>query len=45
VAGYINAENKQALEHRMVRKEGQARGIKRTVDREAYCIDILTQIT
>ena len=27
------------------RIEGQVRGIKRMVDWEAYCIDILTQIT
>jgi DNA-binding FrmR family transcriptional regulator len=43
--GYIKAENKQRLAERLDRIEGQARGIKRMVDREEYCIDILTQIT
>jgi CsoR family transcriptional regulator, copper-sensing transcriptional repressor len=45
VSGYIKAENKQDLKERMDRIEGQARGISRMIDREAYCIDILTQIT
>jgi DNA-binding FrmR family transcriptional regulator len=43
--GYIRAENKQRLAERLDRIEGQVRGIKRMVDREAYCIDIVTQIT
>ena len=33
------------MAERLDRIEGQVRGIKRMVDREAYCIDILTQIT
>jgi DNA-binding FrmR family transcriptional regulator len=43
--GYIKAENKEKLAARLNRIEGQARGIKRMVEREDYCIDILTQIT
>jgi len=43
--GYIKAENKESLAARLDRIEGQARGIKRMVEREDYCIDILTQIT
>ena len=43
--GYIKAENKEKLRARLDRIEGQARGIKRMVEREDYCIDILTQIT
>ncbi len=43
--GYIKAENKEKLSARLDRIEGQARGIKRMVEREDYCIDILTQIT
>ncbi len=43
--GYIKAENKEKLAARLDRIEGQARGIKRMVEREDYCIDILTQIT
>jgi len=45
MSGYLKAENKQDLKDRMVRIEGQARGINRMIEREAYCIDILTQIT
>jgi DNA-binding FrmR family transcriptional regulator len=43
--GYIKAENKEQLARRLDRIEGQVRGLKRMVDREGYCIDILTQIT
>lgn len=43
--GYIKAENKEKLAARLDRIEGQARGITRMVEREDYCIDILTQIT
>ena len=45
MSGYIKAQNKQYLADRLDRIEGQARGIKRMVEREAYCIDIITQIT
>ncbi len=45
MAGYIKAENKEKLAARLARIEGQARGIKRMVEREDYCVDILTQIT
>lgn len=45
LAGYIKVENKEGLAARLDRIEGQARGIKRMVEREEYCIDILTQIT
>jgi len=45
LSGYIKAENKENLTKRLDRIEGQARGIKRMVEREDYCIDVLTQIT
>jgi len=45
LSGYIKAENKKNLANRLDRIEGQARGIKRMVEREDYCIDIVTQIT
>lgn len=32
------------LYHRLNRIEGQIRGIKGMLDRDAYCIDILTQV-
>lgn len=44
MSGYIKAGNKEKLAERLDRIEGQARGIKRMVEREAYCVDILTQI-
>ena len=41
--GYI--EDKEALERRLARIEGQVRGLRRMVEEEAYCIDVLTQIS
>ena len=41
--GYI--DDKDAYIRRLKRIEGQARGLQRMVDDEAYCIDILTQVT
>jgi DNA-binding FrmR family transcriptional regulator len=43
MAGYIN--NKENVQNRLKRIEGQVRGLQRMVDEEKYCIDILTQIT
>jgi DNA-binding FrmR family transcriptional regulator len=37
--------NQQAVQARLRRVEGQVRGIQRMVDDDAYCIDILTQIS
>ena len=37
--------DKQALLMRLRRAEGQVRGIARMVDEEAYCIDVLTQVS
>jgi DNA-binding FrmR family transcriptional regulator len=42
--GYIEAKDKELLENRLRRIEGQVRGVQRMVDEEAYCVDILTQI-
>ncbi len=42
--GYIRAKDKELLEKRLKRIEGQVRGVQRMVDEEAYCVDILTQI-
>jgi DNA-binding FrmR family transcriptional regulator len=42
--GYIKAKDKEKLQNRLRRIEGQVRGVQRMVDEEAYCIDILTQI-
>ena len=36
-------EEQKALIHRLNRIEGQIRGIRRMVEEDAYCTDILTQ--
>ena len=38
-------EHKPDVLARLRRIEGQVRGLQRMVDEDAYCIDILTQIT
>jgi CsoR family transcriptional regulator, copper-sensing transcriptional repressor len=42
--GYIKAKEKQLLQNRLRRIEGQVRGLQRMVEEEAYCVEILTQI-
>lgn len=37
-------EEHRRLINRLSRVEGQIRGIKKMVDEDAYCIDILTQV-
>ena len=39
------ASDRHALLNRLKRVEGQVRGLQRMVDDEAYCIDILTQVS
>lgn len=39
------AESKDAHLKRLHRIEGQVRGLARMVDEDAYCIDVLTQIS
>lgn len=36
---------KDAVQKRLRRIEGQVRGLQRMVDEDAYCIDVLTQIS
>jgi DNA-binding FrmR family transcriptional regulator len=38
-------EDKAALELRLRRIEGQIRGLQRMIDEDAYCIDVLTQVS
>ncbi len=38
-------DNKDDIQARLRRIEGQVRGLQRMVDEDKYCIDILTQIT
>jgi DNA-binding FrmR family transcriptional regulator len=39
------ATDKDKLQARLRRIEGQLRGLQRMVDEDAYCIDVLTQIS
>jgi DNA-binding FrmR family transcriptional regulator len=43
MAGY--SDSKSAIQQRLRRVEGQVRGVQRMVDDDAYCIDVLTQIS
>jgi DNA-binding FrmR family transcriptional regulator len=36
--------DKEALQKRLARIEGQVRGVAKMVDEDRYCIDVLTQI-
>lgn len=38
-------EEQRALMNRLSRVEGQIRGIKGMLEKDAYCIDILTQVS
>jgi DNA-binding FrmR family transcriptional regulator len=38
-------EDKEDIQARLRRIEGQVRGLQKMVDNDDYCIDILTQIT
>lgn len=42
--GYIEAKDKEKLQNRLRRIEGQVRGLQRMVDEDTYCVDILTQV-
>jgi DNA-binding FrmR family transcriptional regulator len=43
MVGY--ADNKEDVQKRLKRIEGQVRGLQRMVDKDTYCIDILTQVS
>jgi CsoR family transcriptional regulator, copper-sensing transcriptional repressor len=43
MVGYT--DRKSTIEQRLRRVEGQVRGVQRMVDEDAYCIDVLTQIS
>ena len=43
--GYVESDHKEAVGKRLRRIEGQVRGLQRMVEEEAYCIDVLTQIS
>lgn len=39
------AQNKEAILNRLARIEGQVRGLRRMVESDTYCIEVLTQIS
>ena len=39
------SQNRDAIQKRLRRIEGQVRGLQRMVDEDAYCIDVLTQVS
>ena len=41
--GYV--KDKQQIEARLSRIEGQVRGLRKMVDEDRYCIDVLTQVS
>ena len=41
----VNAQDSKIIDRRLARIEGQVRGVRRMVEEEAYCVDILTQLT
>ena len=43
MAGY--SVNKDDLQKRLRRIEGQVRGLQRMIDEDTYCIDVLTQVS
>ena len=43
--GYIKAKDKEKIQNRLKRIEGQVRGVQRMVEEETYCVDILTQLS
>ena len=43
MAGY--SDQKPRVQNRLRRIEGQVRGLQRMVEEDAYCIDVLTQVS
>jgi DNA-binding FrmR family transcriptional regulator len=43
MTGYV--KDKQEIEARLSRIEGQVRGLRKMVDEDRYCIDVLTQVS
>jgi DNA-binding FrmR family transcriptional regulator len=39
------AEHKGRIQTRLRRLEGQVRGVQRMIEEEAYCVDVLTQLS
>ncbi len=41
----MDTKQAQTIDRRLARLEGQVRGIRRMLAENAYCIDVLTQVT
>jgi CsoR family transcriptional regulator, copper-sensing transcriptional repressor len=41
----LDDDARQAVLNRLARIEGQVRGVKRMVEEDKYCVDILTQLS
>lgn len=41
----MKSEDTRAIDRRLARIEGQVRGLRRMLEEDAYCCDILTQIS
>ncbi len=41
----VHAQDREQIQNRLKRIEGQVRGIQRMVDENRYCMDVLTQIS
>jgi CsoR family transcriptional regulator, copper-sensing transcriptional repressor len=40
---YIGDKNRDKIVHRLKLIEGQIRGLQRMIEKDAYCIDVITQ--
>ncbi len=40
----MDADSRKAVDRRLARIEGQVRGIRKLVEQDAYCLDLLQQI-
>ncbi len=40
----MHTEDRKAIDRRLARIEGQVRGVRRLLDEDAYCLDILNQV-
>jgi CsoR family transcriptional regulator, copper-sensing transcriptional repressor len=40
----MDAQVKAAIDRRLARVEGQVRGLRRMVEEDSYCVDVLTQL-
>ncbi len=41
----MHAEDRKSIDRRLARIEGQVRGIRKLIEQDSYCLDVLQQIT